>query len=71
MLRWSLRSFTSTKMHTQNKAPMAEMLSRYWMFPYQVNSAKSPEPDGEGGGASANGAISGGIGPNQGEFGPI
>lgn len=48
--RWSLRSFTKTKINRQVRAPMAEILSRYWMFPYHASpkfpSLPSPEADG-------------------------
>lgn len=41
---WSLRSFTKRKMKTQQEAPMAEMLIRYWMFPYHAASSSAPPP---------------------------
>ncbi|GKV48907.1 hypothetical protein SLEP1_g55693 [Rubroshorea leprosula] len=51
MRRWSLRSLRKTKMKTQQKRPIVEMLRRYWMLPYQAPSIPgSPSKAGEGGG---------------------
>uniref|UniRef100_A0A2P2NAL0 Uncharacterized protein n=1 Tax=Rhizophora mucronata TaxID=61149 RepID=A0A2P2NAL0_RHIMU len=47
MRRWSLRSLPNTKMKTQQKRPIAEMLRRYWMLPYQASP--SPAAGEEGG----------------------
>ncbi|KAL0923535.1 hypothetical protein M5K25_007596 [Dendrobium thyrsiflorum] len=46
---WSLRSLTSRKRRRQDAAPTAEMLRRYWMFPY--HAAGSSASGKKGGGA--------------------
>ncbi|KAL2554540.1 hypothetical protein Fot_08159 [Forsythia ovata] len=54
--RWSLRSFTKTNINRQVRAPIAEMLSRYWIFPYH---ASPPSPEADGGGGRVEFAIDG------------
>lgn len=60
MRRWSKRSLTRRKRSTQEAAPTAEMLTRYWMLPYHASG--SPPPASGGG---AVGPIAGGRGRDE------
>lgn len=48
------------KINRQVRAPTADMLRRYWMFPYQAfSNAPSPSPAPDGGGEKVVFAIDG------------
>lgn len=70
---WSLRSLTRRKRRTQDAAPTAEMLRRYWMLPYHAagssasgknggGTAKEPAEAGDRAGGKENGVVIRGYG---------